>query len=347
MTSAGASWQRLAQRNRWLEFVDTNLRGAGQVMLQDNPLTGLLFLIGIWWAALAAGTPAVAVGALLGLVLGTVTAIWANADAQGIRCGMYGFNGLLVGAAIPTFLHPDPIVWLYVVLGSIVSTIAMLGIAAVMKTWETPALTFPFVLTTWFLLLSAYAFPNVTIGSMGPPSLPQAAATPEGTATSTGTAFTASLLVRGSLDGISQVFLAKNLVTGAIFAVALAVSSRAAAVCALMGAAIALLAALVLGAPTDSVGAGLYGFSAVLTSIAVGSVFYTPSVRVAIYTIPGIVFTVIAQAALNVLLLPVGIPTLTAPFVGVTWLFLLPKARFTPVMHQPIEHGAAHDGQTE
>jgi urea transporter len=76
-------------------------------------------------------------------------------------------------------------------------------------------------------------------------------------------------------------------------------------------------------------------------------VFYTPSVRVAIYTIPGIVFTVIAQAALNVLLLPVGIPTLTAPFVGVTWLFLLPKARFTPVMHQPIEHGAAHDGQTE
>lgn len=87
--------------------------------------------------------------------------------------------------------------------------------------------------------------------------------------------------------------------------------------------------------------AGLYGFSAVLTSIALSAVFYTPSPRVAIYTIIGIVFTVIAQGALNVLVRPFGIPTLTAPFVFVTWLFLLPKARLIPVMHQPIESGAA------
>ncbi len=37
------------------------------------------------------------------------------------------------------------------------------------------------------------------------------------------------------------------------------------------------------------------------------------------------VFTVIAQAALNAALTPFAIPALTAPFVLVTWLFLLPR----------------------
>ena len=36
-------------------------------------------------------------------------------------------------------------------------------------------------------------------------------------------------------------------------------------------------------------------------------------------------FTVVAQAALNVALTPLAIPALTAPFVLVTWLFLLAR----------------------
>jgi hypothetical protein len=103
-----ASWDELTHRSRWLELVDTCLRGAGQVMLQGNPITGLLFLVGIWWAALAVGAPAVGVGALVGLLASTMTAIWTRADASGLRSGLYGFNGVLVGVAVPTFLRPDP-----------------------------------------------------------------------------------------------------------------------------------------------------------------------------------------------------------------------------------------------
>ena len=64
----------------------------------------------------------------------------------------------------------------------------------------------------------------------------------------------------------------------------------------------------------------------VLTAIALGTVFYRPSVRVAAYAALGTVFTVVAQAALNVALTPLAIPALTAPFVLVAWLFLLPHA---------------------
>ena len=42
---AAASWATLAERNPAVGVVDTLLRGVGQVMFQNNPLTGLLFLV--------------------------------------------------------------------------------------------------------------------------------------------------------------------------------------------------------------------------------------------------------------------------------------------------------------
>lgn len=70
------------------------------------------------------------------------------------------------------------------------------------------------------------------------------------------------------------------------------------------------------------------GFSPVLTAIALGAVFYQPGLRVAIYALVGTVFTVIVQGAMNVALMPIGIPTLTGPFVLAAWFFLLPRQHF-------------------
>jgi urea transporter len=75
---------------------------------------------------------------------------------------------------------------------------------------------------------------------------------------------------------------------------------------------------------------GLLGFSPVLTAVALGTVFYQPSWRVAVYAAVATVFTVITQAALNVALTPFAIPALTAPFVLVTWIFLLPRQCLEP-----------------
>lgn len=326
----------MATRNPFLRFVDTALRGAGQVMFQNNALTGLLFIAGITWGAIDADTPEVAIGAVVALLVATVTAMLLAVDNASLRSGLYGFNGILVGAALPTFLHSDWRLWIYLVVGAAVSTVAMLAIANVFKTWEVPALTFPFVLTTWFLVAGAYAFANVKIDSMGPPALP--------TTTSAGAAHvdvTAGFLYHTLFRNISQVFLINNVATGIIFVVALLVSSRWSALFALVGSAVAIGAALVLGASAASTNAGLFGFSAVLTAIALGSVFYTPGWRVLAYALLGVVFTVIVQGALDVWVAPIGIPTFTAPFVFVTWLFLLPKEKLEPIRHKPIKGGVA------
>ena len=130
------------------------------------------------------------------------------------------------------------------------------------------------------------------------------------------------------LQSISQVFLKGDALSALLLVVGLALNSVAAALLALAGALLALCTAHALGAESQLISAGLLGFSPVLTAIALGSVFYRPGARVLAYAALGTVFTVIAQGALNVVVAPWGIPALTAPFVLVSWLFLLPRQHF-------------------
>ena len=97
---------------------------------------------------------------------------------------------------------------------------------------------------------------------------------------------------------------------------------------ALVGAVVGLITAHALGAESQLISAGLLGFNPVLTAIALGAVFYRPSFRVVVYTLLATVLSVIVQGAMITAMTPFGIPTLTASFVLVTWLFLLPGLKF-------------------
>lgn len=315
-------WESACTRSKILRFIDLNLRGIGQVMFQDNPLSGLLFFIGIGWGSYAAGMPQVAIGGLVALVAATLTAQWLRVDKADLGAGLYGYNAYLVGLALGTFLSVSPLWWVYVALGGAVSVVATLGTANVFKTWGVAALTAPFVLTAWLFLLATYAFAAID-GS----GLPMAAViTPVDPAVADPLAF--GDFVQGVLKSITQVFLKASIVAALLLLAGLAVNSLASAVFALAGAIVAVGTAHVLGAESDLITGGLMGFSPVLTAIALGAVFYKPSVKVALYALVATVFTVIVQGALNVVVAPFGIPTLTAPFVLASWLFLLPRQHF-------------------
>src|SRR4249920_561286 len=122
-----AWWERRCAASTILRFVDFNLRGIGQVMFQNNPLTGLAFLLAIGWGSYAGGVPQVAIGGLLGVVVATLTAQWLHVDEAGLASGLYGYNAYLVGLALPTFLVASPLLWVYIVLGGAVSVVATLG----------------------------------------------------------------------------------------------------------------------------------------------------------------------------------------------------------------------------
>jgi urea transporter len=317
-----AWWDGLCASSKFLRFVDVTLRGIGQVMFQDNPLSGLLFFVTIGWGSYAAGVPQVAVGGFVAVVASTLTAYWLRVDEDGLRAGLYGFNAYLVGLALATFMAPSTTLWVYVVLGGAVSVVVMLAIANVFKTWSVPALTAPFVLTAWLLLLATNAFSGLDGGALPPVG----EVVPIDPATADPLRF--GDLVSGVFTSITQVFLKGQGPAAVLLLAGLAVNSLASAVFAVVGAVVAVITAHLLGAESDLVTAGLLGFNPVLTAIALGAVFHSPGVRVVVYTLVATVLSVIVQGTMMALLTPFGIPTLTAAFVLVTWLFLLPRLKF-------------------
>ena len=321
-------WDAMASQNPVIHFIDVCLRGAGQVMFQNNPLTGLFFLAGIFWGAYAAHMIAVGIGAVVGLIVGTVTACALRAPKNNIDIGLHGYNGILVGCAMPTFFAPTPLLWAYIVAGSIFSTVLMMAVSSMLRTWKVSAMTGPFVITTWFLMLAAYNFGNIQIETLPHPAI---AVQPP---LSDLFALNMEQFWRAAFAGVSQVFLINNVITGILFLIGLAVSSIWAAVFAFAGSLLAIGTALLLGGGSTAIVAGLFQFSAVLTAIGLGTTFYKPSWRVVCYAFLGTVFTVVAQGALNVLLNVYGIPTLTFPFVIAAWIFLLPNIDLLPETHQ-------------
>ena len=329
---AAESWATMAERNPAVGVVDTLLRGVGQVMFQNNPLTGLLFLVGIFVNSAKLGG-----AGLLGLAASTLAAYLLGADRSLIRAGLFGFNGILVGIALAFFFEFDFLLAVYIVLGAVVSTIVMMALINLLSPWDMPALTAPFVLTTWLLLFAVYQFDFLHPTELIAPATlhPGAAVQTDLRELATGSGgLTAANLAHGFFRGVGEVMFEDNLLTGVIFLVAILANSRISAAFAVLGSAVALLTALALGANGFLIYHGLYGFNAVLCAIALGGLFYVLTWKSATYALLGAAFSVAAFAAIAVLLSPIGMPALTAPFVLTTWLFLWPKASFralTPV----------------
>lgn len=297
-----------------LGYLDSTLRGAGQVVFMNNPLSGALNFAAMFWAAYAGGaTWSVAIGSVIGTLVATATAYGLPAPAADRKAGLLGFNGMLVGAAIPTFLAASPLMWGVLVFAAALSTIVALAVGNLLAPWKVGALTFPFVLTTWCVLLAAHTIPAL-------PAVPAEAASPV-------LSLDAAAFLRAILASVSQIFLVDNPVSGALFLLALAVHSRWCAALAIGGATLAVLAALLVGADKTAICHGLWGYSAALTAPAIGCIFLTPSARTLVYAAFATLLTVVLQGATAVFAASVGLPALTFPFVLATWLFLLARPR--------------------
>lgn len=307
--------------NDLLIAIRTLLRGVAQVMFQCNAWTGLLFLAGIFWGSYENGCPRVAWGAIVGVVFATLGGVFTKEKASDGEEGLWGFNGALVGCGFGTFLGSTWLMWISMAFFAMMSTWVRRALNNTMAAWKINSLTFPFVLLTWIFLFSTHLFTNEEIT----PLLSVAVLPSEVTGTLD---YSFGSLVIYWLKGISQVFLINSWVTGLFFLAALFVSNKWAGIWAAAGSAISLAIAILFHADPSDIANGLFGFSPVLTAIALGMTFYSVNWKSAIWTVLGIIATVFVQAAMDAFFEPWGLPTLTGPFCITTWLFLLPLYKF-------------------
>lgn len=273
---------------RIINFLKVILKGISQVMLQDNALTGILFLIAIFYNSYLMG-----LGALVGVFTSTLAAYAFKYSIKEIKKGLYGFNGTLVGISLIFFFKINILIICLIILGSVFSSIIM---NFMLKRKFLPY-TFPFVLSTWILLFLMKIL-GVAIQQMS------------------------QLIQSNSLDilsalsmGLGQVMFQANIITGIIFFIAILINSRISAVYALIGTSVGMLIALLFSFPLNLIDIGIFGFNSVLCGIA----FAEKKLKSIIYAIISIVLSVFMIYGM----LNFGIIALTAPFVFSTWIVLL------------------------
>lgn len=348
-------WSRNVERIPLVDFIDSCLRGVGQVVFMNNPITGLAILV-----ALFVASPWLGSAGTIGLVVSTVTAALLGFERGAIRAGLYGFNGVLVGAALATFLTGpyDPAVIGYIVALSALSTILMAALSQAMSTaWGVPPLTLAFNVSTLLFLSAALNLKNGHLGPSIGPHVPVVA----GTSVLTGlraTATSASVVDAPSLfnaifRGIGQLFFADNPWSGLIMIAGILVCSRIAGVVALIGAIVGMLVGLVTGASGVAIYHGLWGYNSFAAAVAIGGVFYVLTWRSALLAVGCAIWTALLFGAIGALLTPWGLPALTLPFCAGTLAFVLIKGttpRFISVplaeITTPEEHLERRRGAT-
>lgn len=315
-----------------------SLRGASQVFFMENAATGLLFFVAMAYASALTGNWATTIGAALGVLVATLTARLLDCDAPSVSSGLYGFNGILVGAALPTFIASSPQLWAAIVIGAAASTVVTAAFSATLTDkWGIPGSTGPFVLTGWLMVAAAYSFGRLQVTGDAPRL---AADLVRGAAGIPGPADLVAIFFRN----IAQVYLLGSAVSGAIILAGILIASVPAGIAAAAGSLVSLVVALAMGADPSAVSQGLYGFSPVLTAMAVGVIFLTPSPRVAVYAGLATVTTVFVQGALDALVAPAGIPSFTAPYVLTMYLFIAPKRLLAPHPHAPVADHMVGEG---
>ena len=268
------------------DFLKSILRGVGQVMLQKNAVTGIFFLIGIFYASSLAG-----ISALVGVIVSTLTAIILKYDKKDIEDGLYGFNGVLVGIAMSVMFISTTALLAVITAGAVVSTLVM----HYMHKHKMSPYTFPFVLTTWIAILLINKFqisPAVSQGIIS--NSPQH-------------------FLWGVSFGFSEVMLLSSVVTGIFFLIGIWINSRLFALHALIGSIVGMSMALLFFPELQTMAyLGYFGFNAVLASI----VFTEKKLSSLIFSLIPIAFSVVITGKF----IQLGLPGLTAPFVFAVWL---------------------------
>lgn len=272
------------------------MSGIAQVIVQHCPLSGLIIL-----ASIGIHSWKMALGALFGAFIGTATANILNFNRKDITLGIYGYNATLIGIANIYFFQTATMSVIVFILSCIASVFITQWIPKYLKL---PAFTAPFVFITWVIILFADVIklkPSNDILN-----------------------FADNIHTAGLGEAVGQVYIQGNGITGAIMLLAILLCSKSSFIWALVATTLTWLLAQSLNYPDTNIQNGLYGFSAVLTAIAL------QNMKPIIFPLTGIVLTVFVM---HTFILS-GWPSLTAPFVLISWVITIVYQNYEKIFNK-------------
>ncbi len=288
-------------------FFSQHLGFAGVLLLGSfaHPAAGL--------AGLASAALAVA-----GARLGGFNRAWTDT-------GAYSFNALLTGLALATFYPPGWALAGLVVVGAGVALLLSVALGGWLGGRGLPALSLPFVATTWLLMLGGAPLLHLPAGeasvywlndayALGGPRL-VALAQWVGS-------WPWPPLLASYLRALGSVLFQDSAAAGLLVALGLLWHSRIAFTLSVLAFATAVGLAWLNGTVPGSFSDYTLGANYLMAALAVGSVFVIPSAASYGWALASVPVTVLALAALSAGLAGLGLPPLSLPYCAVALLFL-------------------------
>ncbi|XP_023063394.1 urea transporter 1 isoform X2 [Piliocolobus tephrosceles] len=284
-----------------LQFIDWILRGISQVVFVNNPISGILILVGLlfqnpWWALTG----------WLGTVVSTLMALLLSQDR-----GDYFWWLLLPVCAM-----------------SMTCPIFSSALNAILSKWDLPVFTLPFNMAL-SMYLSATGHYN--------PFFPGKLVTPVTTAPNISWSDLSALELLKSIPvGVGQIYGCDNLWTGGIFLGAILLSSPLMCLHAAIGSLLGTAAGLSLSAPFEDIYSGLWGFNSSLACIAMGGMFVALTWQTHLLALGCALFTAYLGVGMANVMARIGLPACTWPFCLATLLFLMMTTKNSSIYKMPL-----------
>lgn len=281
------------------------LNGFSQIFLQAHPSCGLLILL-----AIALHAPGLMIGATVGALVGTFSAVALGYRKSDIAIGLYGYNAALLGLLFVLLLGLSALTLGLIALGSVVTNLLQVRLIAAMRerNWL-PGFTLPFVLFGWLALTLAGALDLVTPARLDAPLI-----------------LDGQGLLFAVASGIGQVIFLGQPLAGLLVMVAVWLADRRAAAWMLCGSVSGLALVLAAGGSEQQALAGLAGYNPALAALAVSQVH-----RSWVTPLLAIIAAVLLRAGFDRL----GLPPLTMPFIMACWLAALGR-RWKARRREPV-----------
>ncbi|WP_226367947.1 urea transporter [Pseudonocardia sp. ICBG162] len=329
-------WAAVVENRPVVAFVDHCLRGIGQIVFVNNPVSGAGILLAMYVSSAWVG-----VAVTVGVVVATATARALGMERDLTADGLYGFNGALVAGALAFLLSPawSITVLVYGALGAAASTVLMAALVRVfIGGWGVPPVTLPFNLLTMGMLACTFAVTHLQGGSALTPRqlpLPEITTPVRSAAGAVGENDLAGL-GHAVVHGLGTLVLSGQFASGVIVVVAMAVCSRILALMAVAGSLVGALTGLALGGDGVLIYTGFWGYNSFVCAVAI-ALLYVFTWRSVLFALGCAVVGAVLYGACSALLGPVGVPALTLPFCLATLMFLLAGRSASGLVAVPLD----------
>ncbi|MEH7383710.1 urea transporter [Bacillus sp. JJ1533] len=141
-----------------INWSEAAFNGIGQIFFVHSTLSGILLFAAVFLAGWKLG-----LYAILGNLLALLTSFFLGGEYNPIYMGLYGYNAILTILAVSVVYKTDQNRLAF--FSGIVATCVTVPLIASITTWlqpfGLPALTMPFVLSTWLFLGARMVMPNL------------------------------------------------------------------------------------------------------------------------------------------------------------------------------------------